>query len=129
MLEGSRPPAPPNYKEQLIQMLHEGRRGDMVELFFTQAAGMPTEFVTQMRQAPFWAAQEAFAPMLINYATLMGDGDFKLPKERLTNCTVETLVIDGGDNAVDQPCGRCGGRGSAPRAAPHHRWSAAQRCR
>ena len=33
ILEGSRPPAPPDYKEQLIQMLREGRRGDMVELF------------------------------------------------------------------------------------------------
>lgn len=96
ILEGSRPPVPPDYKEQLIQMLREGRRGDMVELFFTQVVGMPAEFVAQMRQAPFWAAQEAFAPMLINYATLMGDGDFKLPKERLANCTVETLVIDGG---------------------------------
>ncbi len=96
ILDDSRPPIPQDYKEQLIQMLHEGRRGDMVELFFTQAIGMPADFVAMMRQAPFWAAQEAFAPMLINYATLMGDGDFKLPKERIAKATVETLIIDGG---------------------------------
>ena len=96
ILEGTRPPVPQDYKEQLIQLLHEGRRGDMVELFFTQAVGMPADVVAMMRQAPFWAAQEAFAPLLINYATLMGDGDFKLPKERIAKATVETLIIDGG---------------------------------
>ena len=96
ILDDSRPPIPQDYKEQLIQMLHEGRRGDMVEFFFTQAVGMPADIVAMMRQAPFWAAQEAFAPILINYATLMGDGDFKLPKERIARATVEALIMDGG---------------------------------
>ena len=96
ILDDSRPPIPQGYKEQLIQMLHEGRRGDMVEFFFTQAVGMPADVVAMMRQAPFWAAQEAFAPILINYATLMGDGDFKLPKERIARVAVETLIMDGG---------------------------------
>ena len=94
ILDDSRPPIPQNYKEQLIQMLHEGRRGDMVEFFFTQAVGMPADIVAMMRQAPFWAAQEAFAPLLINYATQMGD--FKVPKERIARATVETLIMDGG---------------------------------
>lgn len=96
ILEGSRPPVPQDYKARLTQLSREGRRGDMIELFFTAAAGMPAEFVAQMRQAPFWAAQEAFAPTLVYDATLMGDGDFKLPKERLANVTAPTLVIDGG---------------------------------
>lgn len=94
ILEGSRPPAPHDYKEQLIQMLREGRRGDMVELFLTKAVGMPVEFVAPMRQAPFWAAQVAFAPTLIYEATLVGD--FSLPKERIAKVTTPTLVIDGG---------------------------------
>ena len=68
----------------------------MVELFFTKAVGMPAEFVASMRQSPFWAAQEAFAPTLINEAILMGNGTFTLPKERIAKATVETLVIDGG---------------------------------
>ena len=96
ILEGSRPAVPADYKDQLVQMLREGRKGDMIELFMTKAVGMPAEFVAPMRQAPFWAAQEAFAPTLVYDATLMGNGDFKLPKEHLAKVTVETLVIDGG---------------------------------
>ena len=94
ILEGSRPPVPQDYKEQLAQLLREGRKGDMIELFLTKAVGMPAEFVAPMRQSPFWAAQEAFAPTLVYDATLMGD--FSLPKERIAKTTVETLVIDGG---------------------------------
>jgi hypothetical protein len=94
ILEGSRPPIPQDYEEQLALLLREGRKGDMIELFLTKAVGMPAEFVAPMRQSPFWAAQEAFAPTLINDATLMGD--FSLPKERIAKTTVETLVIDGG---------------------------------
>jgi pimeloyl-ACP methyl ester carboxylesterase len=68
----------------------------MLEYFFTLAVGMPAEFVAPMRQSPFWSAQEAFAPTLVNEAILMDNGKFTLPKERLANITVETLVIDGG---------------------------------
>ena len=96
ILEGSRTPPPPDYKARLTQLLDEGRRGDMIALFFTDAVGMPAEFVAQMRQSPFWAAQEAFAPTLIPDATLMSDGTFALPKARLAHATVETLVMDGG---------------------------------
>ena len=94
ILEGSRPPVPQDYKEQLARLLREGRKGDMIELFLTKAVGMPAEFVAPMRQSPLWAAQEAFAPTLVYDATLMGD--FSLPKERIAKATVETLVIDGG---------------------------------
>ena len=90
----SRPPLSQDYQEQLAQLLREGRKGDMIELFLTKAVGMPAEFVAPMRQSPFWADQEAFAPTLIYDATLMGD--FSLPRERIAKATVETLVIDGG---------------------------------
>ena len=90
----SRPPLSQDYQEQLAQLLREGRKGDMIELFLTKAVGMPAEFVAPMRQSPFWAAQEAFAPTLVYDATLMGD--YALPKERIAKATVETLVIDGG---------------------------------
>ncbi|HEU5379451.1 MAG TPA: alpha/beta hydrolase [Ktedonobacteraceae bacterium] len=96
IVDDSRPPVPQDYLEQLRTMLREGRRGDMIELFFTQAIGMPAEFVAPMRQSPFWAAQEAVAPTLVNDTILMGHGDFKLPKERIAKATCPTLVIDGG---------------------------------
>src|SRR5207244_13009157 len=77
ILEGSRPPIPQDYQEPLAQLLGEGRKGDMIELFLTKAVGMPAEFVAPMRQSPFWADQEAFAPTLVYDATIMGD--FSLP--------------------------------------------------
>src|SRR5262245_55167335 len=52
IVDDSRPPVPRDYKEQLTKLVAAGRRGDMVELFFTQAVGMPAEIVAQMRQAP-----------------------------------------------------------------------------
>lgn len=94
ILEGARPPLPQDYREQLEKMLAEDRRGDMIELWMTKAVGMPPEFVAQMRHAPFWSAQEAFAHTLI-YDAIMVD-NFSLPKERIATVTVETLVLDGG---------------------------------
>jgi len=97
IIDDSRPPAPRDYKAQLTERLSSGQRGNMVELFFTKAVGLPVEFVAQMRQAPFWPAQEAFAHTLIYDATIMGD--FSLPTERVATVTVPTLVIDGGETS------------------------------
>ncbi len=94
VVDDSRPSVPRDYREQLIRLMSEGRRGDMVELFFTKAVGLPVEWVAPMRQAPFWPAQEALAHTLIYDATLMGD--FSLLKERVASIMVPTLVIDGG---------------------------------
>jgi len=94
ILDDSRPPVPQDYQEQLTSLLSQGRRGDMVELFMTAAVGMPGAIVAQMRQAPWWPAQEALAHTLIYDAALMGD--FSLPYARVASVTVPTLVIDGG---------------------------------
>ena len=94
ILHGTRPKVPSDYKQQLESMLSEGRRGDMVELFLTTGVGMPKEIVSQLRQMPFWPAQEAFAHTLIYDATLMGDYSF--PEDRISRVKVPTLVIDGG---------------------------------
>ena len=97
IVDDSRPPAPRDYKEQLTELLAAGRRGDMVELFFTKAVGLPIEFVAQMRQAPFWSAQEALAHTLVYNAMIMGD--FSLPTQRIATVNLPILVIDGGETA------------------------------
>jgi len=94
ILEGSSRLPPKDYKQRLISLLSQGRRGDMVELFMTEAVGMPAEFVPPMRTQPWWPAQEALAHTLIQNAAIMED--FSLPKERLASVQVPTLVIDGG---------------------------------
>jgi pimeloyl-ACP methyl ester carboxylesterase len=97
IVDDSRPPVPHDYQAQLTQMLAEGRRGDMVELFMTKAVGMPAEFVAPMRSAPWWLVQEAIAHTLVYDAALMGDYLFQAQK--FASVTIPTLVIDGGTMA------------------------------
>jgi pimeloyl-ACP methyl ester carboxylesterase len=94
ILDGARPPAPRDYRQQLADLLAAGRRGDMVELFLTQAAGIPAEFVAAIRQSPFWPSQEAVAHALVYDAEIVGD--FSLPTARLAAVKAPTLVVDGG---------------------------------
>jgi len=79
---------------QLAELIASDHRGEAVELFQTQALGMPTSVVAQLRQAPFWPALEAIAHTLVYEATLLGD----MPQlsEQLPSITVKTLVISGG---------------------------------
>jgi pimeloyl-ACP methyl ester carboxylesterase len=85
---------PTGYVEQLTKLVDEGRPGDAVELFFTQAVGMPAEFVAPMRDAPFWPDMEATATGLTYDAALIGE--FTLPPHRFRAISIPTLVIDGG---------------------------------
>jgi pimeloyl-ACP methyl ester carboxylesterase len=94
IVDDSRPKVRSDYKAHLTSLLKEGRRGDMVELFFTDAIGMPAEFVAQMRMAPWWSAQEALAHTTIYDATIMGD--YSLPRAVIAGVQVPTLVLDGG---------------------------------
>jgi len=93
IVPGSRPPVPADYPQRLADLLAEGRRGDMLELFFTAAAGMPAEFVAPMRQSPFWAESEKLAHTLIYDAMLTGD--FSMPTRQMATIVIPTLVIDG----------------------------------
>lgn len=94
IVDNSRPKVRSDYKEELTSLLSQGRRGDMIELFFTEAAGIPIEFVAQMRQSPWWSAQEALAHTTIYDAIIMGD--FTMPRAEMARIKVPTLVIDGG---------------------------------
>jgi pimeloyl-ACP methyl ester carboxylesterase len=94
ILPGSRPAVPADYADQLARLLDQDRRGDMLELFFTGAVGIPAEFVAPMRAMPGWPAMEAIAHTLVYDAAITGD--FSLPADRIATVTVPTVVIDGG---------------------------------
>ena len=94
-IAGSSRPLPQDFAKHLSELISSGRRGDAAEYFMTQAAEVPTEFVAQMRNEPFWPTVEAVAHTLIYDTTIMGN-DGSLPIERLTVITVPALVIDGG---------------------------------
>jgi pimeloyl-ACP methyl ester carboxylesterase len=97
MVDGSRPPVPPGYRERLRAALAEGRRGDAVALFLTEAVGVPAEQVAGMRQAPMFAGMEAVAPTLAYDSALLDglDSGAPLPAARWAGVTIPTLVIDG----------------------------------
>lgn len=71
-----------------------GKRGDAVEYFMAKVVGLPAEFVTAARNAPWWASQEAIAHTLAYDATIMGD--YSLPAERAAKVSIPTLVMSGG---------------------------------
>lgn len=76
---------------QLAQFIAENRRGDAVELFQTDAVGIPAAVVTQMRNAPFRPALDKMAHTLIYESTILGS----LPSEVIASVQVPTLVMDG----------------------------------
>jgi len=97
IVDDSRPAVPADYRDQLIELLTEDRRGDMLELFFIKGVNLPAEFVAPMRQSPLWPAMEKVAHTLVYDATITGD--FSLPADQLAAVTMPTLVIDGGSTS------------------------------
>ncbi len=76
---------------QLTELITAGRRGEAVELFQTEAVGIPAAVVAQMRNAPFRPALEKIAHTLVYESTLLKP----LPTGLSASVRVPTLVIDG----------------------------------
>mgnify|MGYP001266375239 CR=1 FL=1 len=96
IIDDSRPPAPDDYTQRLVDLVSSGRRGDAVAYFMT-VVGAPAEMIAQMRQSPMWPGLEAVAHTLSYDGTIMGDtmsGD-PLPLRKWASVTVPTLVMDG----------------------------------
>jgi pimeloyl-ACP methyl ester carboxylesterase len=81
---------------QLTELIAAGRRGDAVELFQTEAVGIPAAVVAQMRHAPFRPALENMAHTLVYESTILRS----LPEGLLASVQVPTLVIDGEESHV-----------------------------
>lgn len=78
--------------ERLTELVSAGRRGDAVELFLTDAVGLPAEAVAGMRGMPEWSWMEGLAHTLPYDTTVTGDG--ALPAARLATITAPTVVLD-----------------------------------
>jgi pimeloyl-ACP methyl ester carboxylesterase len=79
---------------QLTELIAAGRRGDAVELFQTEAVGIPAAVVAQMRNAPFRPALEKMAHTLVYESMILRS----LPTGLLASIRVPTLVIAGEQN-------------------------------
>ncbi|MDT4933951.1 MAG: hypothetical protein QOK11_1843, partial [Pseudonocardiales bacterium] len=98
VVDGSRPPTPRHYLQQLTELAAEGRRADTVEFFLTAAVGVPAEVVAGMRHAPVWSQFEEVAHTLRYDAALL-DGTMAgapLPARRWSSVSSPVLVVDGG---------------------------------
>jgi pimeloyl-ACP methyl ester carboxylesterase len=82
--------------DRLAELVAAGRRGDAVELYQTEAVGIPPEVVAEFRAAPFRPALETLAHTLVYDATIVGD--LSLPAELLTSLQTPTLVLSGGES-------------------------------
>jgi len=80
-----------NLAPQLTELIEAGSRGEAVELFQTEAVGIPAAVVAQMRNAPFRPALEKMAHTLVYESTIL----MSLPAGMTTSIQVPTLVIDG----------------------------------
>jgi pimeloyl-ACP methyl ester carboxylesterase len=76
---------------ELSKLVAAGRRGDAVELFQTEAVGIPAAIVAQLRNAPFRPALEKMALTLVYESTILK----ALPDGLTASVKVPTLVIDG----------------------------------
>jgi pimeloyl-ACP methyl ester carboxylesterase len=54
ILDGSRPPLPQDYVEQLNAAISSGRRDQALEIFMTQALLIPAEYLAPMKSSPMW---------------------------------------------------------------------------
>jgi pimeloyl-ACP methyl ester carboxylesterase len=102
IVDDSRPPVPKDYIPHLNELIAADRRGDAVAYFMTAGAGLPAEFVAQMRNNPRWAESEAVAPTIAYDGAIMGDtiNGSPLPLKKWASVTVPALVLDGGASSV-----------------------------
>lgn len=75
--------------ERLGALVDAGRPGDAVELFQTEAIGLPPEVVAQVRRSPMFASLEAMAQSVV-YDSAITTGS--APP---TSVTTPTLVVSG----------------------------------
>lgn len=96
IIDGSRPPAPPDFAAHQQELVASGRRGEAVESFM-RVVGLPPEMLAQMRQSPTWPQLEAIAQTFAYDATIMQDTEQGDPSalHKWASVAVPTLVMDG----------------------------------
>jgi pimeloyl-ACP methyl ester carboxylesterase len=97
VVDGSRPPIPPDYLARMNELVAADRRGDVVRLFMGTGVGLPGFVVFMMRLMPAWSKLKQVAHTAPYDATVLGDtGAGKpLPADRWAPVTMSTLVLSG----------------------------------
>jgi pimeloyl-ACP methyl ester carboxylesterase len=92
-----RAPVAPDYAERLHVVVSAGRSDEAVNLFMTEAVGMPAAMVDGMAGQPFWPALEQIAHTLVYDARIMGETMHGQPEalRAFADVSVPTLVMNG----------------------------------
>lgn len=92
-----RVPVAIDYAQRLRAEIDNGRPGNAMKLFMTEAVGMPAAMVDGMANQPFWPVLEQLAPTLVYDAQIMGE-TMQGRSEALdvfSDVSVPTLVMNG----------------------------------
>lgn len=99
VVDDTRPPTGPEYREELTAVLAEGRRGAAVRLFLA-LVGLPRPAVAAMRLTPLWPRLEAMAPTLVHDARITVEHQQGRPLAAQWGAVGQrTLVLRGGASA------------------------------
>lgn len=100
IVDRGRLPLPAGLAAHLAELVSDGRRGDAVAAFMSEALSMPHEVVAQMRSAPYWAGLEKVAHTLPYDLIITGpiQTGSPAPLARWSSITAPALVMDGGES-------------------------------
>jgi pimeloyl-ACP methyl ester carboxylesterase len=90
--------------DRVSALVAAGQRGEAVELFQSEAVGIPTDVIAQLRHAPFRPALEYIAHTLAYEAAIIGDRSMP---PGLDTVDVPTLVLTGGQSPAFLQSGAC----------------------
>lgn len=98
VVDGSRDPFPEDLRPRLDRLVMTDQRDGAVELFLTEAVGVPREALPGMQESAGWLVMEDVAHTLAYDVALLEDTvtGGPLPPHRWAAVTVPVLVVDGG---------------------------------
>jgi pimeloyl-ACP methyl ester carboxylesterase len=97
ILDGSRPPLPADYVEQLKAANAAGQRDKALEIFMTQALLIPAEFLAPMKESPMWQGMLAVAHTLAYDGEITRDvmAGKPLPDGKWADVQAKTVIVSG----------------------------------
>ncbi len=94
MIEGTRERPGTDFQARLEAAVAADDRAAAVELFMTEAVGIPAEVVGMIARSPAWPGMLASAHTLPYDTAIVGDGS--IPVDQLRSITVPTFAMAGG---------------------------------
>ncbi|MGH8829249.1 MAG: alpha/beta fold hydrolase [Jiangellaceae bacterium] len=87
------PPIPDDYVGRLNRFIAEGKRGEAIEFFHTEAVGLPAEIIEPMKGTPAWGYLESMAHTLAYDGEALGGDDHSVPTDMLAGVTIPVLTV------------------------------------